>query len=86
MYIIELIFKRFSEVTVGNKDIIKMLVATVHPDEVMSSFIYIRSVFISLIKKRNYNICIYFDIYKSSSVHKISLYSDSFIYKKNKSP
>ncbi|XP_057302990.1 integrator complex subunit 3-like [Hydractinia symbiolongicarpus] len=33
MYLIEMIFKHFHEVAVGNKEIIKMLVATVHPNE-----------------------------------------------------
>ena len=40
MYLIESIFKKFSDIAVGNKDIIKMLVTTVHPDEVRNvSFI-----------------------------------------------
>ena len=42
MYLIESIFKKFSDIAVGNKDIIKMLVTTVHPDEVRNvSFIFI---------------------------------------------
>ena len=37
MYLIESIFKKFSDIAVGNKDIIKMLVTTVHPDEVRNT-------------------------------------------------
>ena len=37
MYLIESIFKKFSDIAVGNKDIIKMLVTTVHPDEVRNA-------------------------------------------------
>ena len=34
MYLIQPVFKRFENFTVGNKDLIKMFVATVHPEEV----------------------------------------------------
>ena len=40
MYLIESIFKKFSDVAVGNKDIIKMLVTTVHPDEVRNASLF----------------------------------------------
>jgi len=33
MYLIESIFKRFKETAVGNKEVVKMLAATIHPDE-----------------------------------------------------
>ena len=48
MYLIESIFKKFSDIAVGNKDIIKMLVTTVHPDEVRNASLLFFFVFFFL--------------------------------------